>query len=43
MKEEKVQTTVTTLPAKQIDVRIEIGAAKICITANEIATLIKEY
>ena len=40
MKEEKAQTTVTILPATQIDVRIEIGAAKIYIPANEIATLI---
>lgn len=40
MKEEKAQTTVTILPAKQTDVRIEIGAAKIYIPANEIATLI---
>ena len=38
MKEEKAQTTVTILPAKQTDVRIEIGAAKIYIPANEIAT-----
>ena len=39
MKEEKAQTTVTILPATQIDVRIEIGTAKIYIPANEIATL----
>lgn len=39
MKEEKSQTTVTILPKNQLDVRIEIGAAKIYIPANEIATL----
>ena len=39
MKEEKAQTTVTILPAKQTDVRIEIGAAKIYIPANEIGVL----
>lgn len=39
MKEEKSQTTLTILPKNQLDVRIEIGEAKIYIPANEIATL----
>ena len=39
MKEEKLQTTVTIFPKNQLYIRIEIGAVKIYIPANEIATL----
>lgn len=39
MKEEKSKREITIAPAKKLDVRFEIGAAKIYIPANEIAII----
>ena len=39
MKEERVKTEVTVIPAHRPNIRIEIGAAKIYVLANEIAVL----
>jgi len=39
LKTEKLETQITMLQPKKADIRIEIGAAKIYVPANEIAVL----
>ena len=39
MREERVKTEITVIPTDRPNIRIEIGAAKIYVPANEIAVL----